>query len=259
MDCYKLLNLRLFIIYLLLSTATCNAQTNTTLPQTTDVGQELSALKAWQAGHTVSVEAIRQYGGIDHCFTSSPIPDEVWEKMQGQTYRPNNHISRDDLRHLHALHYDIDNRIYIGEMICNRRIADILVKIFRQLFDAKYPIHSMLLPETFGTDDETQMRANNSSCFCYRTVSGSSSLSKHAQGLAIDINPLYNPYIKKRTNGTQIIQPSTAKPYSNRLQTFPYKIDTAYLAYRLFTQNGFLWGGNWKSLKDYQHFEWKGK
>ena len=215
------------------------------------------SLVEWKAGTTVSEADIKAYGGLDKCFAAEPIPDAVWKRMQGKTYKQNPYIGRDDLRHIRVLHSDYDGKIHIGEMIVNKQIADVVVRIFRQLYDAKYPIQRMLLPDVYNADDEKQMRHNNSSCFCYRVVARSSKLSKHARGLAIDINTLYNPYYKVRKNGTRYIQPATAAKYCNRSASFPYKIDKNDLCYRLFTEAGFEWGGSWKSCKDFQHFEFK--
>ena len=145
--------------------------------------------------------------------------------------------------------------MHVGEMIVNKSIAERVCTILRQLFDAKYPIQRMLLPDVYDADDETQMRDNNSSCFCYRTIAGSTNLSKHARGLAIDINTLYNPYYKDRDDGTRFIQPATAEAYCDRTWDFPYKITHDDLCFRLFTEAGFEWGGDWTTRKDYQHFE----
>ena len=212
-------------------------------------------LTEWQAGRTVSQEAVDAFGGIDKCFAAEPIPDGVWQRMQGKTYKENPYIGRDDLRHIRALHWDYDNQMHVGEMIVNKEIADRVVSILRQLFDAKYPIQRMLLPDVYDADDETQMRDNNSSSFCYRAIAGSSKLSKHARGLAIDINTLYNPYYKDRDDGTRFIQPATAADYCDRSWDFLYKIDHDDLCFRLFTEAGFEWGGDWTSCKDFQHFE----
>ena len=219
------------------------------------LSSDTRVLTQWQAGATVSIEAIDAFGGVDKCFAAEPIPDGVWQRMQGKSYKPNPYIGRSDLRHIRVLHWDYDEQTHLGEMICNALIADRLVSIFRQLYDAKYPIQRMLLPDEYDADDETQMRNNNSSCFCFRTIAGSRKLSKHARGLAIDINTLYNPYYKERTNGTRYVQPSTAAEYCNRTKTFPYKIDHDDLCFRLFTEAGFKWGGDWSSCKDFQHFE----
>ena len=163
----------------------CGNSDNTVTPDT-------MVLREWQAGRTVSVDAVEAFGGIDKCFAAEPIPDGVWQRMQGKTYKENPYIGRDDLRHIRALHWDYDNQMHVGEMIVSREIADRVVSILRQLFEAKYPIQRMLLPDVYDADDETQMRDNNSSCFCYRAIAGSTKLSKHARGLAIDINTLYN-------------------------------------------------------------------
>ena len=206
-------------------------------------------------GQAVSQESVVAFGGLDTCFVSEPISDALWTKMQGKTYKPNPYIGRQDLRHIRVLHWDYDKKIHAGELVCNKKIADKLVSIFRQLFEQRYPIERMVLPEEYDADDEKQMRANNTSCFCYRPIAGSSKLSKHSLGLAIDINPLYNPYYKVFKDGTRFVQPATAKIYCNRKATFPYKIDHKDLCYRLFKANGFQWGGDWRSSKDYQHFE----
>ena len=178
-------------------------------------------LTEWQAGRTVSQEAVDAFGGIDKCFAAEPIPDGVWQRMQGKTYKENPYIGRDDLRHIRALHWDYDNQMHVGEMIVNKQIAECVARILRQLFDAKYPIQRMLLPDVYDADDETQMRDNNSSCFCYRNIAGSANLSKHARGLAVDINTLYNPYYKDRADGTRYIQPATAEAYCDRTWDFP--------------------------------------
>ena len=219
------------------------------------VSPDTTVLLEWQAGETVSLEAIEAFGGVDKCFAAVPIPDEVWQRMQNKTYKENPYIQRSDLRHIRALHWDYDEKIHIGEMVCNKLIADKVARILRQLFDAKYPIQRMLLPDVYGADDETQMRDNNSSCFCYRAIAGSTKLSKHARGLAVDINTLYNPYYKDREDGSRFIQPATAAEYCDRTKEFPYKIDHEDLCFRLFTEAGFEWGGDWTTCKDFQHFE----
>lgn len=219
---------------------------------TTEEG--LQRLRQWQAGTTVSDEAVKEYGP-DRCFAAEEIPDNVWQRMQGKTYTENPHIKRSDLRHIRVLHWDYDNQTHIGEMICNKKIASDLVEIFKELYAAHYPIQRMVLPDEYDADDERQMRANNSSCFCYRNIAGSKTLSKHALGMAVDLNTLYNPYVKRRKDGTLFVQPANATKYCNRKATFPYKITKDDLAYKLFTKHGFRWGGSWPKYKDYQHFD----
>jgi hypothetical protein len=156
---------------------------------------------------------------------------------------------------LRVQHIDGLGNTHEGVIICNRTISKDLREIFAELYRAKYPIERIRPISEYNDDDEISMQANNTSCYCYRPIAGSTRLSKHALGLAIDIHPLYNPYVKRRKDGTLIIQPKTGRPYTNRKRSFKYKITHQDLVYRLFAQHGFTWGGDWRSLKDYQHFE----
>jgi hypothetical protein len=142
-----------------------------------------------------------------------------------------------------------------GVIICNKSIAKDLREIFEELYRAKYPIERIRPISEYDNDDERSMQANNTSCYCYRKIAGSTRLSKHAQGLAIDINPLYNPCVTRKKDGTLLVEPSTGKPYADRNAQNPYKITKGDLCYKLFIKHGFSWGGEWKSKKDYQHFE----
>lgn len=159
-----------------------------------------------------------------------------------------------DLRLVRVLYVDFEGETQEGALVCNKTIAEDVLDIFRQLYEARYPIEHIRPISEFGNDDEQSMRANNTSCFCYRRVAGTQKLSKHAQGLAIDLNPLYNPHVKVR-NGRRTVQPETATRYADRSRSFPHKITRQSLPCRLFREKGFRWGGDWRSSKDYQHFE----
>lgn len=191
-------------------------------------------------------------------FRAVPIPDSVFARMRGVSFPEQEAmqagVQRAELRYLQVLYYDFEGVEQQGELVCNREIADDLLDIFQQLYKAHYPIASVRLIDDFGADDERSMSANNTSCFCFRPIEGSKKLSKHAKGMAIDINPLQNPCVRKK-DGTTIVQPAIATPYVDRCRRFDHKIGKKDLAYRLFTKHGFTWGGSWKSLKDYQHFE----
>ncbi len=166
-----------------------------------------------------------------------------------------NDISYADLRYVHIIHYDFDGKLAEGELICHNSIAEDLVEIFYDLYASEYQIEKVTLIENYNGDDTASMADNNTSCFNYRVVDGTKSLSRHALGLAIDINPLYNPYIRYNKKGGQTVSPVEGEAYADRTVSFPYKIDPDDLCYRLFTEHGFTWGGNWNSSKDYQHFQ----
>lgn len=166
-------------------------------------------------------------------------------------------ISYDDLCYMQVLHYDFNGDIQTGELICNRKIADDFMEIFHELYVNEYQIEKIRLVDEYGGDDTASMMDNNTSCFNYRVVDGTSSLSKHAIGCAIDINPFYNPYVvfNKNGSGETYISPEGSEIYADRSQSFPHKIDENDLCYKLFKEHGFVWGGDWNSCKDYQHFQ----
>ncbi len=244
-----------FFLTLFLASASMQAETGSIF-ETALPAKETSATQAltlWKAGTRVSEQAVKAFG-LDKCFSVNRIDDATYKRIHGKSFPDNCRIQRADLRYLRLLHRTLDGHIQLGELICNRCIANDLVAIFRQLYDANYPIERMVLIDNYGAEDEPSMTANNTTCFCYRTVAGSKKLSAHSMGLAVDINPLYNPYIKTR-NGKTKIQPKAGRPYTDRTRSYPYKITRSDLCFRLFRQHGFTWGGDWRSLKDYQHFE----
>ena len=188
-------------------------------------------------------------------FSVTSISDSLFARMQGKSYPEGCTVPRSDLRHVRVLHVDAQGKVHKGELVCNKAIAQDLVDIFRQLYQARYPIEKIRLIDDYEADDEQSMSDNNTSSFCYRTVSGTKKLSKHALGMAVDINTRYNPWVRKGTDGRQLVSPSNGLPYADRRKQYPYKIVKGDLLYRLFIQHGFHWGGNWRTMKDYQHFE----
>lgn len=187
-------------------------------------------------------------------FYIKPIPDDIFEKMQGKSYKKNCTVPREELRYLHILHVGFDNNRHEGELIVNKRIAEDVIDIFKELYKAGYQIEKVRLIDEYNAQDELSMRDNNSSAFNFRYISYSTTLSKHAMGLAVDINTLYNPYIKQ-VDGRLNIEPANAVQYVDRNRQFPHKIDHDDLCYKLFIKHGFEWGGDWEDSKDYQHFE----
>jgi len=188
-------------------------------------------------------------------FSVQPIPDSVFLRMKGRSWPEGCTVRRADLRYLRLSHFDAEKKEHVGEMVCNKAIANDLLEIFRELYRQKYPIQRIRLIDDYEAEDERSMRDNNTSCFCYRTVSGTTKLSKHATGMAVDINTLYNPYVRTGKDGRRIVEPATATEYVDRRKSFPYKIVKGDLLYRLFLQHGFTWGGSWRTMKDWQHFE----
>lgn len=182
------------------------------------------------------------------------IPNDVWNIINGVSYKRGCPVKRSNLRYLKVLHITTDGSTKEGEIICHESIAQDLVEIFRKLYEAKYVIERIELIDNYNGSDERSMEANNTSCFNFRMMTGSTNkVSKHGYGMAIDINPLYNPYVKGN-----MVEPASGRKYAftrDKRTDIPMKIDRNDLCYKLFIQHGFHWGGEWKNSKDYQHFE----
>lgn len=197
--------------------------------------------------------------GLDSYFTVDVLSDALVARMrQGGALPAGNVVEIGMLRHVRIVHYDYSGNVKRGELVCNKSIADDLISIFRQLYEHRYPIHSVALIDEYGADDDASMRANNSSAFCYRRIKGSTRLSKHSLGLAIDINPMQNPCVRHASDGKVVtVEPDVAEARRNAVRSpkMPHQIDRSDLCYKLFVAHGFRWGGAWRTKKDYQHFE----
>jgi len=127
------------------------------------------------------------------------------------------------------------------------------VAIFRDLYAAGFPIERMVPIDAYGGDDQASMRDNNTSGFNCRYVSGTTTLSQHGLGRAVDVNPLVNPYVKGST-----VDPPEGAPYADRSGSYPGMIRSGDAVVRAFAAQGWKWGGYWSSGKDYQHFSASG-
>ena len=200
---------------------------------------------------------------LEEGFYSEPLSDSLRRYITGVSYPSMNNeeadselvITYDQLCYVHILHYDFDGIPTEGELICNEAIAQDLLEIFYELYRNEYRLEKVLLIDEYDGDDTTSMEDNNTFCFNYSIVKDTDHLSRHSYGLAVDVNPLYNPYVTYNGDGSENVSPAAAADYSDRSLSFPYKIDENDLCYKLFIQHGFTWGGNWNSSKDYQHFQ----
>lgn len=183
-------------------------------------------------------------------FNKEPISEELAKMITGASYKANDVIQLGDLSYLQITYWGYDDQTHIGEMIVNEKVADEVLDIFKELYENKYYIEKMRLIDEYNADDNKSMAANNTSAFCYREMTGGYGLSKHSYGLAIDINPVMNPYI----HGQEILPPQ-GKDYVERNAHFKGLIVKGDPCYNAFTKRGWIWGGDWVTPKDYQHFE----
>lgn len=189
-------------------------------------------------------------------FSCHPLGEQIKARMMGNSYRENDHIGFGELRYVRIKYYDFDGNVKDGELVVNEKIAQDTVEIFYDLYQHKYPLQEVSLIDKYGGDDDKSMRANNTSAFNYRVIAGSENLSRHAYGMAIDINPRINPCVKggaaQPANGSLYAE---RDPEKCRGKYRDFMIQKGDYIYQLFRAHGFTWGGDWNSLKDYQHFE----
>ncbi|MBQ7534577.1 MAG: M15 family metallopeptidase [Stomatobaculum sp.] len=190
----------------------------------------------------------------EDAFYIRELDEALMERIRGKSFKENCTTSPEELRYLHVLHKDLEGNVKEGEMICNVQIAEDVLEILRELYENSYPIEKIRLVDEYNAEDEASMADNNSSGFNFRFISYTTKVSKHGYGLAVDINPLYNPYTKM-VKGERSVEPANGWPYLDRDKDFPYKITRDDLCCQLFLSHGFTWGGDWKNSKDYQHFE----
>ncbi|GBD87882.1 hypothetical protein BMS3Abin03_01816 [bacterium BMS3Abin03] len=143
-------------------------------------------------------------------------------------------------------YFGYDGRLHQGQLIVNKKAAADLKEIFNFIKETKFPVEKVKPIVEYKWSDDKSMSDNNTSVFNYRFVSGTKVLSMHANGLAIDINPMQNPYVK---NGNASPQGSNYELESKGTITPNCPL------VQEFKKRGWKWGGDWKNLKDYQHFQ----
>lgn len=196
---------------------------------------------------------------LDKYFAAYEISNTVYERIVGKSFQEGTEVGLDDLRYMKVLHYNFEHELQVGELIVAAVLQEDFRNIFMELFEAEYEIQSMYLADDYWTGDPTttdsaSIEENNTSAFLYRPATGSSKLSRHAYGMAIDINPQQNPYVSYRT-GEAVWDHANADDYIDRTTGLPHMITHDDICYRIFEKYGFVWGGDWEYIKDYQHFE----
>ena len=170
------------------------------------------------------------------------------------SWRPGCPVPVEELRAIDVRHFGNDGAVHTGRLIVAANLANGMVEVFRDLYDARFPIERMEPIDVYGGDDNRSIKANNTSAFNCRAVTGGTGWSEHAYGRAIDVNPFVNPYVKGST-----VLPPEAAPYTDRSRNDPGMIHSDDAVVRAFAARGWSWGGYWSSLKDYQHFSTTGR
>ena len=182
------------------------------------------------------------------------VDEETRASMIGVSWKPGCPVPIDDLRIIEMNHWGFDGEVHEGgQLMVHRLVADDVVTAFGKLFAERFPIRRMQLIEAYGGSDDASMADDNTSAFNCRPITGTTDrFSIHSYGQAIDINTVENPYV----SGTTVL-PAAGREYLDREDVRPGMITKNDAVEKAFRDAKFFWGGDFNSLKDYQHFETK--
>jgi hypothetical protein len=155
------------------------------------------------------------------------------------------------LRLLTVSYRGFDGRSHTGQIVVNATAAQPLARAFRRLYALHFPIRRMSV--IAGDGDIT------ASFSCRQAVpspcsggTGTGSWSMHAFGLAVDVNPMENPYV-----GCGQSRDPKARKYFDRSRHRRGMVTPRTI--QVFRSVGWGWGGAWAGdTKDYMHFSSNG-
>lgn len=176
-----------------------------------------------------------------------PITAAIRARM-GSSHTTGCPVPLSDLRYLTLVFRGFDGAAHTGELVVNTTAVEATIAAFRRLFALDFPLEEMRLPGTADLSAPPTGDGNNTASYVCRTARGQTRFSAHAYGLAIDVNPFQNPYVND-----DLVLPELAIAYTDRDRVLPGMLLAGSAAVRAFTDQGFTWGGNFRSLKDYQH------
>jgi hypothetical protein len=166
------------------------------------------------------------------------------------SYRPGCPVGPAQLRRVTVSHWDFGGRRRIGSIVVRSTVARDVLGVFRRLYAARFPIRRLRPIDAYRARDAASLAADNTAGFnCrYAIGPGTRRWSSHAYGLAIDVNPVENPYLDRG-----LVRPPAGRRYLDRSRARPGMAIPGGVLVRAFAAIGWSWGGRW-SAPDYQHF-----
>jgi D-alanyl-D-alanine carboxypeptidase len=185
-----------------------------------------------------------------------PLTADERAALNGRFWRPNCPVGLSQLRVLTVSYWGFDKRVHRGELVVNRKAAVPLGNVFRQLYLLRFPIRHLSFDDAYGRLQPVDGDISGS-FECRKAIpspcgSGTGNWSNHAYGLAVDLNPIENPYV-----GCGMTRTPESRPYLNRRRLRAGMVTPAVV--KAFRSIGWGWGGAWPgNTKDYMHFSWNG-
>jgi hypothetical protein len=179
--------------------------------------------------------------------TISSVPADVLSRSSWREECP---VVPEQLSYVVMPFWGFDNKPHTGEMLISKQWAEQVAGVFEYLYEKRFPIEEMrvtTLEEVTGTHHGDQ--SITISFECRRTTGGFETWSAHASGLAVDINPFHNPWVRDG-----FIYPELAQAYTDRTWIRPGMIESQRSIITEFKNIGWSWGGNWGTFDDWMHF-----
>jgi D-alanyl-D-alanine carboxypeptidase len=193
--------------------------------------------------------------------TIAGLPRWLAAEMRGTTWKPGCPVPLEDLRLLRFNYHGFGGGIRRGPMVVHEDVAEDVLWVFKQLFDAEFAIKRVGLTTEFVPSEFepviTSKRSVTASFNCRPVITPlgpSDDFSQHSYGMAIDVNPVQNPYV----TADGFVRNTEARRYLDRSKRLPGMIHANDVVVRSFTRIGWEWGGTWSGGKDYMHFSTSG-
>jgi len=203
-------------------------------------------------------EALRDRQLEPRAFLPDPSTEE-WVTNTGpvradvakrSTWASNCPVALEDLSYITMPYWGFDQQVHQGEMLIHSDVAADVVSVFEKIYAARFPIEEMRVISLSDRDSPATGDQNVTSGFTCRTIVGTSTVwSEHSKGIAIDINPFHNPYLRG-----DALFPELAEAYLDRDNARPGMIGDPGVVYDAFEAIGWGWGGNWATHDDWMHF-----
>jgi poly-gamma-glutamate synthesis protein (capsule biosynthesis protein) len=184
-------------------------------------------------------------------WSSQPIDSRLAARMR-YSYRAGCPVPLRDLRYLRMSYIGWYGQVLTGEMVVHKNAVIPVANAFNRMYDQRFPIRRMKLVDDYRGSDDASMADDNTSAFNCRPVEGTSSWSMHAYGLAVDVNPIENPYVRRGK-----ASPPSGQPFVKRTPLRQGMVTSAVV--EDFRRHRWGWGGNFTGNKDWQHFSSNGK
>lgn len=180
-----------------------------------------------------------------------PIPENAVELMKQYSWWSRCPVPISQLAYVQLSYWGFDKKSHQGVLIVNRKVAQDVVDIFGELFRHYFRIDSMSPRYSYAHNVFLQLLSDTTAAFmCRQMVGNSNKFSLHSYGVAIDINPIENPYVR----GKSVI-PIFGMMYLNRRYKMMGMITKNDFVVKAFKKHGWTWGGDWRTRKDYMHFQ----